>query len=253
MFLAGSAGLMLAVYGAGGMGMKLFEEGIARAGTSAGTERVLVSVFLDGGIDSLSVLFPTGDARYRSLRSGLALDETAGQPFSDDPRMRWHPLASPLATLHGEGKLSVATAIGYDSPDQSHFTSRHYYEVGATDANLRTGWLGRTLDVIGTLDNPMQGLALDHSLQPSLATSRVPVAAVASPSDYSFWTRNVWDDVEIRMLDSLGPLAAASSGSDPVLADARSVLGQMDGVRRQLLPFSSDDDPEPRRVPERRA
>ena len=88
MFLAGSAGLMLAVYGAGGMGMKLFEEGIARAGTSAGTERVLVSVFLDGGIDSLSVLFPTGDARYRSLRSGLALDETAGQPFSDDPRMR---------------------------------------------------------------------------------------------------------------------------------------------------------------------
>ena len=87
----------------------------------------------------------------------------------------------------------------------------------------------------------MQGLALDHSLQPSLATTRVPVAAVASPSDYSFWTRNVWGDVETQLLESLQPLAAASSGSDPTLADARSVLGQMDGVRRQLLPFSGDE------------
>ena len=26
--------------------------------------------------------------------------------------------------------------------NQSHFTSRHYWEVGATDATLRTGWLG---------------------------------------------------------------------------------------------------------------
>ncbi len=245
MFLARSAGLALAVYGAGSTGLKLFEEGIAQAGVAApGGERVLVSVFLDGGIDSLSVLFPTGDPRYRNLRRRLALGEAAGQAFSEDARMRWHPLAAPLATLHAEGKLSIATAIGYDDPDQSHFTSRHYYEVGATDANLRTGWLGRTLDVIGSLDNPLQGLALDYSLQPSLATARVPVAAVASPTEYQFWTRNVWGDVQTRLLESLQPLAAASSGNDPVLADTRAVLGQMDGVRRQLLPFSGDDENE---------
>ena len=238
MFLARSAGLMLAVYGAGSLSSKLFEEGIAQAGTSAGTDRVLVSVFLDGGIDSLSVLFPTGDPRYRNLRSRLALPESAGQAFSEDARLRWHPLAAPLATLHTEGKLSVATSIGYTDPDQSHFTSRHYYEVGATDANLRSGWLGRTLDVIGTLDNPLQGLALSYALQPSLATTRVPVAAVASPSDYSFWTRNVWGDVEERLLESLQPMAAASSGVDPVLAETRNVLGQMDNVRRQLAPFA---------------
>jgi uncharacterized protein (DUF1501 family) len=243
MFLARSAGLMLAVYGVSGVGMKLFEEGIARAGTApGGGERVLVSVFLDGGIDSISVLFPTGDPHYRQLRRRLALGESAGQPFGEDARLRWHPLAAPFTTLHAEGKLSVAPALGYDHPDQSHFTSRHYYEVGATDANLRTGWLGRTLDVIGTLDNPMQGLALDYALQPSLATERVPVAAVASPSDYSFWTRNVWGDVETRMLESLQPLAAASSGKDPVLADTRNVLGQMDGVRRQLLPFGGEEN-----------
>ena len=36
-----------------------------------------------------------------------------------------------MATLHGEGKVAVMPSIGYASPDQSHFTSRHYWEVGA--------------------------------------------------------------------------------------------------------------------------
>ena len=37
-----------------------------------------------------------------------------------------------LATLHGEGKVTVMPAIGYTHPNQSHFTWRHYWEVGAT-------------------------------------------------------------------------------------------------------------------------
>ena len=59
-----------------------------------------------------------------------------------------------------------------------HFTSRHFWEVGATDANLLTGWMGRYLDLVGTPDNPPQDLSLDDSLQPSLATARVPVATI---------------------------------------------------------------------------
>ena len=91
----------------------------------------------------------------------------------------WHPSAAPLATLHGEGKLSVMPAIGYDHPDQSHFNSRHFWEVGALDPKLATGWMGRYLDRVGTPDNPLQGLSLDGDLAPSIATARVPVAAVS--------------------------------------------------------------------------
>ncbi len=61
-------------------------------------------------------------------------------------------------------------AIGYTDPNQSHFTSRHYWEVGATQANLLTGWLGRYLDVVGKPDNPLQGLSLTGQLEPALAT-----------------------------------------------------------------------------------
>ena len=54
-------------------------------------------------------------------------------------------------------RSSVLPAVGYDHPDQSHFVSRHFWEVGATDAGLRSGWLGRLLDVIGTRRQPAAG------------------------------------------------------------------------------------------------
>ena len=109
----------------------------------------------------------------------------SGRPFTEDSRLRWHPAASGIATLHGEGKVSVLPAIGYANSDKSHFTSRHYWEVGATDANLRTGWMGRYLDAIGTPDNPLQGLSLDVALQPALATAKVPVATLQAADQYT--------------------------------------------------------------------
>ena len=148
-----------------------------RSGSAAPQQKVLVSVFLDGGADALSLLAPTGDPLYRQLRPRLALAAGAGPAFAEDPSLTWHPSLAPLAQLHGEGKVSVMPGIGYDHPNQSHFTSRHFWEVGAADERLATGWLGRYLDRVGKPDNPLQGLSLDWSLQPSLATAKMPVAA----------------------------------------------------------------------------
>ena len=53
---------------------------------------MLVSVFLAGGIDSLSVLAPVGDPNYRKLRPKLALADSEGTPFGEDGRLRWHPV-----------------------------------------------------------------------------------------------------------------------------------------------------------------
>ena len=177
-FVSALIGLGMSVYGAGKVVPQLFDEAIANAATN--TSRVLVSVFLDGGADSLSILFPAGDDRYRALRPTLALSPTLGTPFAADQRLRWHPAAASLATLHAEGKLTVFPSIGYTGPDHSHFTSRHFWEVGATDVGLSTGWLGRFLDRTGSPDNPLQGLSLDGGLHPNLATARVPVAAMTA-------------------------------------------------------------------------
>src|SRR5438093_4460325 len=132
-FLARGAGLALSVYGAGRLGLGALEEGVAAA-ASGGPQRVLVSIFLPGGCDGMSVLAPVGDSRYPQLRPTLAMDPSAGTGFGEDARLRWSPSAAGLSTLHGEGKVSVFPAIGYDHPDQSHFTSRHFWEVGALDS-----------------------------------------------------------------------------------------------------------------------
>jgi uncharacterized protein (DUF1501 family) len=240
-FLARTAGLALAVYGGASLVPRAFEEGIAAA-AAAGPQRVLVSVFLDGGADSLSMLFPAGDPLYRKLRPRLALAESDGLPFAEDTRLRWHPSLAPLAALHGEGKVTVLPGIGYDGPDQSHFTSRHFWEVGATSEQLRTGWLGRYLDRAGSPDNPLQGLSLESRLQPALATARMPVASIDGPDRFDFWTRNVWGEVETRMLDALGALGALPHGGDRALAQATAAARQSAVLRRQLLPFRPKKD-----------
>jgi uncharacterized protein (DUF1501 family) len=231
--------LALAVYGGTRMlGIDALQAGVAQA-AEAGSGPVIVSVFLEGGIDALSVLAPVGDPAYQRLRPKLALPPEGLMKLAADERLAWHPSAAGLATLFAEGKVAVMPAVGYDHPDQSHFTSRHFWEVGATDPGGRTGWLGRYLDHAGAPDNPLQGLSLDGSLAPALAAARVPVAAVAGPDDYGFWARNVWGEVEDRMLDAIGELGTAHGGSrDTALAQAADAAAQSAKLRTQLAPFA---------------
>lgn len=228
-FLSRSAGLALAVYGASKIPLSAFETGIAQA---APTDKILVSVFFDGGIDSLSVLAPVGDSRYAQLRPNLALPPGAGTSFSEDPNLQWHPAAAALATLHGEGKVSAFPAIGYDDPDQSHFTSRHYWEIGELAVGYRTGWLGRYIDAVGDGENPLQGLSLDGSLSPMIATADKPVAAIADVDGYDLWAR-VGNPIESEMFRSFARFGSLPSDS-PALGHVRRATAQTDKLRQDL-------------------
>jgi uncharacterized protein (DUF1501 family) len=231
-FLSKGLGAALTVYGLDRLSVLDFDEGIARA---AAGNRVLVSIFLDGGADSLSMLFPAADPLYYQYRPTLALPQSSGPAFAEDSRLHWHPSLTSLAQLHGEGKVSVIPAIGYTSPDKSHFTSRHYWEVGATDAGLATGWLGRYLDRVGSADNPLQGLSLDNRLQPALATGKVPVASLDGPDRYTFAARRAESELEIRILDAVGELGSAHAASrDRAIRDVASAAAQSHRLRREL-------------------
>ncbi|MFI5377658.1 MAG: DUF1501 domain-containing protein, partial [Candidatus Rokuibacteriota bacterium] len=240
-FVAQAAGLALAIYGGTRLSSRFLEDGIAGAATLP-QQPILVSVFLEGGIDALSVLFPAGDPLYQQLRPKLALPASSGLPFTEDSRLLWHPSAAPLATLHGEGKVTVLPTVGYDHPDHSHFTSRHYWEVGATDPQLRTGWLGRYLDATGTADNPLQGLSLDTGLQPALATVRVPIASLDSPDNYRFSAPGLPAfPLGDRMLASAGALGGVHAGGrDQALRQAGSAAQQAQVLRGKLGQFGSD-------------
>jgi len=236
-FLSRSLGAMLTVYGAGALGPRAFDEAIAHAAGGGGAATTLVSVFAPGGWDALSLLYPSGDPNYLRLRPELGLKPGDGPVFESDSRLHWNPALEPFAKLHGQGKLTVFPAIGYSDPNMSHFTSRHYWEVGALDAELGTGWLGRILDVIGDDTNPLQGLSLDPTLLPSLATARVPVATLENPTSYTFDSQNVWDVPGVLLPDAIGTLGGLSDPSDPILTQASSVIHQSDQLRRKLARF----------------
>jgi uncharacterized protein (DUF1501 family) len=240
-FLLGAAGGLVSVYGAGrlGLGGRTFAEGVARAAAGqSSSSPVLVSIFLQGGIDGLSLLAPTEDPLYRKLRPTLALAPGAGVPFSEDSRLSWHPAAAPLAALHDAGKVTVFPGIGYTSPDMSHFTSRHYWEVGATDSQLGTGWLGRYLDAVGSPDNPLQGLSMDGAMNPTLATMTNPVAAIDKPEDFSLWLEGVWGDVFDWTLDSASRLGDHQRNSgQPAIAQVAEAASEVGIVRQALAPF----------------
>jgi len=254
-FLAKSLGAAVAVYGGSLLGLQAFEEGIAAA-ASGPAAPILVSIFLEGGADGLSVLSPQGDPLYKTLRPKLAL--AGGTQLAEDDRLYWHPALSGLQKLYSEKKVTVLPAVGYTNADQSHFTSRHYWEVGATAATLRTGWLGRYLDRVGKKDNPLQGLSLDDTLAPALATAKVPVASISGPDQYDFYSKRVWGEVEQRMLETIGLMG--HQPADAGLRTAGSVAAQVDRLRRQLIPFQSSngisspvpypqsDDPFPQRL-----
>ena len=258
-FISRSAGLALAVYGGAKLSGFAFDDGIAQAAANA-PQRVLVSVYLTGGIDGMSVLFPAGDPAYYQLRPTLGIPQSTGIPYTEDPTLFWNPAASGIATLHNEGKVSVIPAIGYADNDESHFTSRHYWEVGATDPNLRTGWMGRYLDQVGTADNPLQGLSLDVTLQPSLATAKVPVATLQAADQYTFAPPGLTPSpLEASMLQEAANIGAAHANSpDAGLQQAGQIALESHGLYSELgsfrygftspVPYPSSTDPFPHRL-----
>jgi uncharacterized protein (DUF1501 family) len=244
-FLLASAGAALSVYGASMLSPRHFEEGIAEASAASGPNQpVLVSIFMEGGWDALSVLAPVGEAgnTYETLRPKLsleakeALEKGSGKTFIEDPRLMWHPSAAGLAELHEEGKVTAFPAIGYEPQDESHFTSRHYWEVGQLDTNARTGWMGRYLDLAGEPNNPLQGLSLDYSLAPALATETMPVAAVSSPADYTMWAEGLGSPVIEPALETFGALGALAAPS-PAYAQARAASYDTDLVLDKMAAF----------------
>ncbi|HMY26037.1 MAG TPA: DUF1501 domain-containing protein [Solirubrobacterales bacterium] len=237
-FIAGAAGLAVAVYAAGKTPLPLFEDGIAEAAQS---DRILVSIFLDGGADTLSLLAPVGHSRYHDLRPVLALDESEGTPFSEDPSLHWHPSAAAIAQLHSEGKVTVFPAVGYDGANQSHFTSRHFWEVGELETDTRTGWMGRYIDLAGSDNNPLQGLSLSNTLAPALATHDKPVAAVEGVTDYDLWS---WTDAPVsdEMFKSFKRMGSMKSES-PALRDSRKAIRATNIIRESLESFGDFESP----------
>jgi uncharacterized protein (DUF1501 family) len=233
-------GLWVGASALAGLSTRSVLEAASAQAQSAPDATILVSLYLDGGNDGLNTLVPLADPDYRRLRARIGIPAEQALPVAGHPEFGWHPSLAGLRGLFDQGKVAVLPSVDFQNADQSHFNSAAYWRRGIVGPSFDpTGWLGRTLDVVGTPDNPLQGISTAWSPDPVLASRRAATATVYDPSSFDFWIEGVWGS---EGFSRAYRQAASGATSSPALAAARRTYANAFKVRDQLVPLRVDDD-----------
>lgn len=158
---------------------------VVLAQSEASARDVIVSVFLRGGADGLSLVVPFGDDQYYAARPTIAIARPdSGRPSRVTPLTDYFgfpPAMLGLLPAYRAGELLPVHAAGVTVANRSHFDMQRFVEVGkANDPSLITGWLGRHLATVPPLrsDAPLRALGLADGLQKTLygAPKALPIA-----------------------------------------------------------------------------
>ena len=150
---------------------------VVMAQSSNSTRDIVVSIFLNGGTDGMSMVVPYGDPDYYTGRPTIAVPRpdaavgTANRATNLDGFFGFSPGMAPLYPAYEVGDLLVAHATGSVDNSRSHFDAQRYIEVGKPrDTNVAGGWLGRHLATTAPLrsDAPLRALSFTGGLPKSL-------------------------------------------------------------------------------------
>ncbi len=158
---------------------------------SSSTRDIIVSVFLSGGTDGMSLVVPFGDPNYYIGRPTIAVarPDAAGsgpKAVALDNFFGFSPGMAPLLPAYTAGDLLVAHATGSVDTSRSHFDAQRYMEVGKPrDLNLATGWLGRHLATITPMrtNAPLRALGLTNGL-PQTLVGGPKTLPIANPANF---------------------------------------------------------------------
>ena len=144
---------------------------VVLADSYASSRDVIVSVFMRGGADGLSLVVPFGDANYYASRPTIAVAQpdssAASQVTAITDYFGLPPAMLRLLPAYRAGQLLPIHAAGVTVANRSHFDMQRYIEVGkAADPNVITGWLGRHLATVPPLRTsaPLRALGLADGL-----------------------------------------------------------------------------------------
>jgi uncharacterized protein (DUF1501 family) len=223
----------------GGLSTRSALEAASAQAAAAPDATILVSLYLDGGNDGLNTLVPLADPLYPTLRSRLGIAPETTLALPDTAAFGWHPALAGLKALYDQGKVAVLPSVDFADADQSHFNSAAYWRRGIVGPSFETtGWLGRTLDAVGTVDNPLQGISASWTPDPVLTARRAATATVYDPSSFNFYIEGVWG----REFTDVYRDASAGRTSSGALAAARRTYSNAFKVQDQLVPLRVDDE-----------
>ncbi len=163
---------------------------VVLADSFAADRDVVVSIFLRGGVDGLTMVPPFAESNYYSLRPGLAIkapDAGGSDTAIDlDGTFGFAPAMQPLVEAYESGDLLVVHACGLENPTRSHFAAMNNMEVGQGDppVSLFTGWLGRHLAATAPsqADAILRAVGIGYGLPKTLVGGplTLPIADLAS-------------------------------------------------------------------------
>jgi uncharacterized protein (DUF1501 family) len=123
--------------------------GVAYAQTEDTSRDVIVSIFLRGGADGLSLVPPHQEPNYYTLRPTIAIprpdSSSTNRALDLNGFFGLPPAMASLLPAFRAGQLLIVHATGSTDPTRSHFDAQAYMELGVPERSIATGWLGRHL------------------------------------------------------------------------------------------------------------
>lgn len=136
--------------------------------------KVLLSIFLRGGMDGLMAVTPFTDPMLVKLRPKLLLpppDSAAERAMLRlDDTFALHPSLAPLLPFYNDGRLAIVHGVGSPDTTRSHFDAQEYMESGTPgNKGTRSGWLNRALALLESDEKaPFRAVAATPALPRAL-------------------------------------------------------------------------------------
>jgi uncharacterized protein (DUF1501 family) len=113
----------------------------------AATDRRFVFIIQRGAADGLSILGPTGDPGFASIRADFDRDLATGARL--DSFFSLHPALAETAKMYAAKQALFVHAVASPYRDRSHFDGQNVLESGGSSAyQLKDGWLNRLLALL---------------------------------------------------------------------------------------------------------
>lgn len=165
-------------------------------------ENVLVTVFLRGGADGLTLVPPVADDAYHAARATLAISPSAAIDLSG--YFGLNRSLAPLKRFYDAGEMLIVHGAGSEDNTRSHFEAQDTMEhAGAAGSS---GWLGRFMRAREPAPSALSAVAIGTTRPESLRGA--PAGAVMqSIRDFSLGA------ADSGFVDSLAALYANSQGA----------------------------------------
>ncbi|RKG85871.1 DUF1501 domain-containing protein [Corallococcus terminator] len=227
---------LLQALGFTGAGLVLAPSFLSRALAASPTEparRALVTVFLRGGADGLSLVPPVEDDAYQRARPTLALKSQGDHAaLKLQGVFGLHPALGALMPLWEQGRLAVLPGVGLPVAPRSHFDAQDFLESGTPGRkSTADGWLNRALEDANA-DAPLRAVALQPTLPRALYGNS---GALAMGRLGDFRLRQGGDARQGFSALYAGAVDRALKGAG---ADAFEAMSRLDGARLAKLPVS---------------